>query len=349
MSDDPPAISVRNFTKVYGSESTSVRAVDDISFDVQRGSIVGFLGPNGAGKTTTIKAMLGLIIPTEGEIHVDDQRVGARPQTMYKNVSAVLEGARNIYWRLTPLENMQYFASLQGRDVFREDVLEEFRSILRRLNIEEKIDVPVNKLSRGMKQKISMACAFARNTSILFLDEPTLGLDVEASLEIRNELQKLMEQDPDRTIVLSSHDMDVVQDLSQRVIILQKGQIIANETVDRLIDLFHSHAYRFKVDTNAEKDVINPLQNQYNLRSHESLDRNQCTFEVTVEEKHELYGVIEILREENASIQSIDTITPDLEDVFLRLTQDQNESGSDAESTSEPRTPVESISSGTGS
>ena len=108
-------LAVDGLTKVYGDGETAVRAVDDVSFSVDRGEVVGVLGPNGAGKTTTIKSILGLVIPTAGSVEIAGVDAHAHPRRVYRHVGAMLEGARNIYWRLTVRENLEYFAALAGQ------------------------------------------------------------------------------------------------------------------------------------------------------------------------------------------------------------------------------------------
>ena len=200
-------VSVRNVRKTYGSGEGAVTAVDDVSFDVQPGTVVGVLGPNGAGKTTLIKSMLGLVIPDEGDVTVDGIDVHAETREAYRRMGAMLEGARNVYWRLTVRENLEFFASLAGHDPG--SLRDRHEELLEQLGLADKADATVNDLSRGMKGKVSLAAALARDAPVAFLDEPTLGLDVESSIELRRELRRLAEQES-MTIVLSSHDMAVV-------------------------------------------------------------------------------------------------------------------------------------------
>ena len=212
---DSPVIEVSNLTKRYDD----VLAIDDISFSVEQGTILGILGPNGAGKTTLLKAMLGLLVPSAGTVRVCGIDVHATPERAYRRVGATLEGARNVYWRLTVRENLAFFAGLAGESVRDPAVEERHDALLERLGLLGRADDVVNELSRGMKQKVALACALARDVDVAFLDEPTLGLDVESSVDLRRELRRLADE-RGLTVVLTSHDMSVVEDLCDRVLVV---------------------------------------------------------------------------------------------------------------------------------
>src|SRR5690625_312391 len=181
-------------------------AVDDVSFKVNRGEILGLLGPNGAGKTTTIKMICGLIIPDSGSITVnklDNQK--HRLETL-SNISAVLEGNRNLYWRLTVRENLEYFAGNRGQS--RKEVTDAIDQLLEQFRLVDKEHELVNRLSRGMQQKLAIAVAMLADSDVILLDEPTLGLDIETGYEVRELLTEIAEKH-NRTIIISTHDMDV--------------------------------------------------------------------------------------------------------------------------------------------
>ena len=188
-----PIVSVREIRKEYGSGESGVTAVDDVSLEVEAGTVVGLLGHNGAGKTTTIKMMLGLIEPTAGTVSIAGTDVHRHPKQAFEHVGAVLEGARNVYWRLTVRENLDFFARLGGLDPAEQR--DRHDRLLEQLGIADKADTIVNELSRGMKQKVSLASVLARKPDVVFLDEPTLGLDVGSSLELRDEIGRLVKRD----------------------------------------------------------------------------------------------------------------------------------------------------------
>lgn len=326
-----PVISVDDLRKTYGDGS--VVAVDDVSFEVERGSVVGLLGPNGAGKTSIIKSILGVVLPDEGEIQVEGVNV-REDDDVYEKVSAVLEGARNVYWRLTVQENISFFSSLQGIDP--RDQREQHQELMELLNIDHKADEIVKDLSRGMKQKTALACALARQTPVLFLDEPTLGLDVEASHDLRQELDRLVTQE-NRTVVLSSHDMDVMQDLCDRVIILDDGEIVTDESVSDLVELFQTQAYEVVVEETMSTAARQSLESEFDVAEwRERGDWTVC--EVSLADSDRVHDLMGTLAEFDLTPRSVSVVQPDLEDVFLEVTgEDNEETESGSEGTDEVR------------
>lgn len=313
MADPPdPVIEVDGVTKRYGD----LTAVDDVSLTVPNGEVVGLLGPNGAGKTTLIKTILGLIIPTDGTVRVAGNNVHQRPKRAYGTVGAMLEGARNVYWRLSVRENLAYFAALGGQAVDPEDHDE----LLERFNLMDKADEPLNELSRGQKQKVSLACTLVRDTDVVFLDEPTLGLDVEASHELRRELRRLV-SDESLTVVLSSHDMDVMEEVCDRVVILSDGSVIADETIDDLMGLFRTRAYRITVEGTVPASVRDAIRSRFDPDDW-STNEEYTTLEVTIADDDSVYDVLSVLAEASCPLEDIESMEPDLEEVFLEMTND---------------------------
>ncbi|PSP81601.1 ABC transporter ATP-binding protein [Halobacteriales archaeon QS_1_68_20] len=316
MTDSDPAIAVENLTKTYTErDGETVTAVDDVSLEVERGTVVGVLGPNGAGKTTAIKSILGLVVPSSGTVRVDGVDVSENPAEAYRSVGAVLEGARNVYWRLTVRENLEFFSRLHGHDSPADDRAHE--EYVRTLNFEDKLDELVNDLSRGMKQKTALACTFARRTPILFLDEPTLGLDVETSRDLRRQLRELVETE-DRTVVLSSHDMDTVQQLCDRVVVMNEGEIVADESVEDLIDLFRTQSYRLTVAGELSDSTRELLAERFQASDWERLD-GEVEFEVLLEHGDQLYDCMDVLRDAGVTPASVRALDPDLEEAFVRI------------------------------
>lgn len=318
-------LDVSGLTKTYGS----VQAVDDISFSVDTGEIVGILGPNGAGKTTMIKCMLGLVEPTAGDVRVDGVSVAAAPRAAYARIGAMLEGARNVYWRLTVRENLAFFSRLVGKDPRSQAARHD--ELLHRFDLADKADTTVNDLSRGQKQKTALACSLARDVEVIFLDEPTLGLDVESSNVLRTELARLVAED-DLTVVLSSHDMDTIQALCDRVIVLQDGAIIADDAVEELVRLFEARTFTITVDSRPPTEFAKLAS--VDIETHP--DGAAVTGSFT--DPTELYRVLESLVSASIRLESIEVSDPTLEESFLRLTN----GGDDVEAVppARPVTPV---------
>ena len=311
-----PIVSVEHLTKVYRSRKRGeIRAVDDISFEVAPGEIVGLLGPNGAGKTTTIKCLCTLITPTSGRIVVDGVDALARPRAACEKLAAVLEGNRNVYWRLTARENLEFFAALQG--ISRRSIVPLIDELLERFRLTEQREAEARTLSRGMQQKLAVACAFVKQTPVLLLDEPTLGLDLEISYELRDMLRS-MAADGGRTILLSSHDMNVVQDVCERVIIVNDGRIVTADRVANLLQLFQVRSYQFTIRdclSDAQQTALRELFEGIDIQA----DGHTTTIDVELLDGARIYELIDGLRRADAVIESIDRRDPNLGDVFLRI------------------------------
>lgn len=310
-------VRVESLAKTYQGRrgSPPVKAVDGVSFQVPPGQLLGLLGPNGAGKTTTVKMMCGLIRPDAGQILINGTDMVRRRNQALAHVSAVLEGNRNIYWRLSCRENLEFFAGLKGRSP--RDVRSEIDYYLELFKLTEKVNTEARQLSRGMQQKLAIAVALISQSEVLLLDEPTLGLDVQASFEIR-ELLKRMVEEQGRTIILTTHDMNVVQDTCKRVIIINQGRIVSDDSVHNLLDLFKVKVYRIVIDGKLTPGQREALENLPEVLLEEE-NPHETVISVRLEESQVLYQVFGILGAENTVIHSIDQEQNNFERVFLEI------------------------------
>ncbi|MDG5760240.1 ABC transporter ATP-binding protein [Natronococcus sp. A-GB1] len=315
----PPAVSVDGLCKRFGEGAGAITAVDDVTLEIETGSIVGLLGPNGAGKTTLIKSILGMVFPDEGTVRICGIDVYDRPREAYAFVDAMLEGARNDYWRLTVRENLRYFTTISGVDP--DSVRGRHERLLAQLGLAEKADVPVRDLSRGMKQKVSLATVLAGGAEVIFLDEPTLGLDVESSRTLQRELRRLVEEEG-LTVVLSSHDMDVVETVCDRVLVVSNGRIIADDTVDALLRGTDRHRIRIS-SPDLVGSIVSELRNRFAVIEVEAFDTGG-RIDVTTDSDG-LYELMARLRAAGVTLERVRTVEPDLEDVFVELTSAEGE------------------------
>lgn len=209
---------IEHLTKVYPS---GVVALDDLSMDVHTGELVVLLGPNGAGKTTLIHCVLGLVKPDRGRITLDDLDVLADPRVAHDRIAVVFEEASNTYAYMTVEENLRYFGHLNA--IPRSLLRDEIERLLDQFGLEGLRRAPVQTLSRGMKQKLALAAGFLKSTPFLFLDEPTLGLDVEARGHI---VTLLRDRRDHRGILLTTHDMHLAFALGERFFLMHKGRLV---------------------------------------------------------------------------------------------------------------------------
>jgi ABC-2 type transport system ATP-binding protein len=318
---EEPALAVEGVSKRFGSGDDAVLAVDDVSLTVEQGSVVGLLGPNGAGKTTLIKCALGIVVPDAGSIRVFGADVSDGRRAAYADVDAMLEGARNDYWRLTVRENLRYFATIHGVDP--DSVAERHDRLLERFGLAARADTPVRDLSRGMKQKVSLASVLAGGAKLVFLDEPTLGLDVESSRTLRRELCRLA-RDEGLTIVLSSHDMAVIEDVSDRVVMMADGRIVADDTVTALLSGADRDSVRV-TSADIDDSVVGTLRAQFDVGAVESTD-GHTSVEVAAA-GDALYDLMDVLREAGVTVEDVRTVQPELEEVFVDLTGMEPDAG----------------------
>jgi len=311
---DEAALYVDGLAKTFGSGDEAVEAVQDVSFAVEPGEVVGLLGPNGAGKTTTIKSVLGLVLPDEGDVRVHGIDIYERPRAAYEHVDAMLEGARNDYWRLTVRENLRYFAAIRGQDP--DTLTDRHDELLEQFDLADFADTAVRDLSRGMKQKVSLASVLGGNVSVAFLDEPTLGLDVESSLKLRRELRRLVDE-RGLTLVVSSHDMEVIEDVCDRVIIMNDGRVIVDDTVESLLAGFETAGYRFTV-RGADDAVLDDLRERFDLTGVESLD-GRTRFEVAADSAT-FYRLTDTMERHGLDVDGVETVQPDLAEAFVEMT-----------------------------
>ncbi|MFB6120808.1 MAG: ABC transporter ATP-binding protein [Halobacteriaceae archaeon] len=309
---DDAALYVEGLRKQFGD----VTAVADVSFAVEPGEVVGLLGPNGAGKTTTIKSILGLVEPDAGDVRIRGVDVSERPRAAYAHVDAMLEGARNDYWRLTVRENLRYFAAIRGRDP--DSLADRHVELLERFDLADEADTQVRALSRGMKQKVSLASALAGDVSAAFLDEPTLGLDVESSLQLRREIVRLAEE-RGLTLVISSHDMEVIEDVCDRVVIMSRGRVVADDTVDNLLAGFETRGYRITARDVAPATVA-AVREAVEVTEVTDLD-GRTRIEVAGDSAA-FYRLTDVLEAHGVELDGVETMQPDLAEAFVEMTEE---------------------------
>ncbi len=236
-------LATRDLSKNYGQGKRRFEAVRKVSLTLRQGEVLAFLGPNGAGKTTTIKMIAGLVRPDGGHVSI----LGADPHRharALRHIGAVLEGNRNLYWRLTPEENLEYFGVL--RQVPRSIARRRGAELLAQFGLEEKRKTPVQNLSRGMQQKVAIAVALIHQPQLLLLDEPTLGLDVEAGEMVKALVRQIAAAGC--AILLTTHQLDVAEELSDRVAIIRRGRIIAEKSTQALLKEFSGSTYHLEVE-----------------------------------------------------------------------------------------------------
>lgn len=307
-----PAIEVNSLSKIYErSNGNRITAVQNLNLTVERGQIFGLLGPNGAGKTTTIKMICGLIRPSSGQICLDGLDVFQHNKLAMGQIGAVLEGARNVYWRLSALQNLIYFGRLKGKNI---QLKERAERLLQDLDLWERRNDEVRFFSRGMQQKVALASALMGSPSVLLLDEPTLGLDIQAARNIKKLIKRLA-QEQGKTIILTTHHLDIAQEVCDQVAILSRGQLVANQPVKALLALFSQEYYEIRL-----------RGSQFNRQSgsfaHLVVKQNENELTLTGPMSNgQITSLIGQAQDKGFTLISVNRVEPDLEEVFLKLVE----------------------------
>jgi len=296
LTTSPPAIHVQDLTKRYGADQGGVLALDAVSFDVPPGMVFGYLGPNGAGKTTTIRLLTGLSKPTAGEARVLGLDVASEAARVKKRIGVVPE-ASNLYDELTCYDNLVFSMRLYG--VPRAERGRRATALLERFRLADKRDVLFAKLSRGMKRALTIAAALAHRPAIVFLDEPTTGLDVMAARNLRAMIAGL--RDEGVTVFLTTHYLEEAERLCDRVALIVGGRIVALDSVDNL-----------KAQLRAETAVELVLGN-----GDEAAETRRF---VAPDVPAAVRQALDQAAADGRSVLAVNTVRPTLEDVFVRLT-----------------------------
>lgn len=302
-------LEVDNLKKTYRSGGRILEAVRSVSLTLTAGEVLAFLGPNGAGKTTTIKMIAGLIRPDAGRVRIAGIDPHRNPKAL-RLLGAVLEGNRNLYWRLTPEENLEYFGVLKGLSC--QEARRRGKELLERFDLISKRRTTVQTLSRGMQQKLALAVALVHQPKLLLLDEPTLGLDVEATVHVKALVRAIASSGC--AILLTTHQLDIAEELSDQVAIIQKGEIVAASSTRDLIRQFSGTTYIIEVEGQIDAARVKALK--------EFGADVQTGRVVYMGGADGLYQVIEALKP--IPLIQVKKDSADLTAIFLKLVQTDN-------------------------
>ncbi|MBP3436970.1 MAG: ATP-binding cassette domain-containing protein [Clostridia bacterium] len=308
-------IRVENLTKRYGKHY----ALNDISFEIKEGEIVGLLGPNGAGKSTTMNILTGYLSATSGSACIDGINVLENP-TEAKRKIGYLPEQPPLYHEMTVMEYLNFVYELKGCAFPREPHLAEIADVVKIRDVKDRL---IGHLSKGYKQRVGIAAALVNAPPVLIFDEPTVGLDPQQIIEVRNLLRSLGRK---HTIILSTHILPEVQAVCEKIIVIHHGHIIANEKTEDITREAESFdRFRLKICGPSSRDIRNALQTVNGVRHVEVLpgrDAESYAFLMECERGRDVRKpLFRLCADRDFAIIGLEPVGTDLEDIFVRLVE----------------------------
>ena len=310
------SIETEGLTKRFGS----LKAVDQLSFEVGEGEVFGLLGPNGAGKTTTVRVLACLISPSEGSAKVGGYDIRRDPLKVRQTVGILTENP-SLYERLTAYENMDFFAEAYGLSGLQEK-RDRIRELLDFFELWERRNDKVATFSKGMKQKLAIARAIVHNPPILFLDEPTAGLDPESAKGIRDLMKRLSEHEK-HTILLCTHRLEDAEKLCSRVMIIKRGKSVVVGTPEALRDKIAGQPVLEVRLKKSDQKIVEAVRELKQVREVD-VDDSATRLLITVDDvKSAAPEVVRSIVYADGMVFSVKILRPSLEEAYLKLVREE--------------------------
>lgn len=323
-------VEIKNLTKQYGQ----ITAVNNISFTANKNEILGFLGPNGAGKSTTMNMIVGYLPPTSGQILIDGMSMNENPKEVKKKIGYLPE-LPPLYLDMKVIEYLRFVAGI--KEVPKSEREHQVARALSRLKITDMKKRVIKNLSKGYRQRVGFAQALIGDPQVLILDEPTVGLDPNQTMEVRNLINMLRK---DHTIIFSSHILQEVSAVCDRIVIIDKGQIKAVDTKENLTGAAEGDiVYILKVEgeCKAAEAVLKKISGIKNIMEVNYVDEKTSEFKIELEAEDVRKEIISVMLENDMSIIEIKKMTMSLEDVFASYTRGRSYSGLATEETDDDK------------
>lgn len=314
-----PMIEVQNLTKRYDTKT----AIAHVTFSVGQGEVLGFLGPNGAGKTTTMRAITGYLPPSEGRITVDGFDVFEEPLEVRRRIGYLPEHPP-LYPEMTVSGYLRFVAKIKG--VPRAELNDEIARVMDKVNIVDVEDRIIGRLSKGYKQRVGLAQALLNDPPILILDEPTIGLDPKQILEVRELIKEWSGQ---HTVILSTHILSEVEQTCNRVVIIDKGRIVAVDTPTNLVSQLKGAEHIIVEVSGPEEEVLSRLQAMTGVIKANRMDAEDARLRIEIESdvSEDLRpSLAQVIVQSGWSLFEMQSYRMSLEDIFLKLTTDDGDS-----------------------
>lgn len=286
----------------------TIQALDDISFNIKKGEIVGYIGPNGAGKSTTIKIMCGILLPTSGECEVDGYIPWKERKEYVKNIGVVFGQRSGLWWDVPPIDSFELLKDIYN--IPQEAYEKKLKELTESLDLEGIVNIPTRQLSLGQRMRCEIAAALLHNPKILFLDEPTIGLDAVSKLSLRKCIKKINET-TNLTIILTTHDMQDIEALTNRIILIGKGKILYDGSLDKI-----KEKYKDKMKINLRFEYTDK---KIMLKNAKILEQTEES--ASIELKHKDENMADILNELMGQVNITDISVEEMstDDVIAKL------------------------------
>ena len=297
-------LTVDKLSKTY--QATSKKAVKDISFAVDHGDIVAFLGANGAGKTTTLKMILNLVSPDHGKVYFEGKEMTNSNLLLLKNTGVLLEGSRNMFWSLSPIENFIYWGGQRG--LSRKEAEHNGLQLLKKFGLLDKKDTTITSLSRGMQQIVGICCAMIAQPKLLILDEPTLGLDLKSAQIVINILKELSADGVG--VLITTHQLDFAQKVAKKILLINHGELVFSDNMKESLA-------RLNKQTIFELTFTRPLTYEEKEKLSLYCDltlMHAALYQLVVKYQNNLAQVFDLLAK--LPVRQIQTKERNLEDIF---------------------------------
>ena len=308
-------IRAEHLTKRYGT----AYALDDVSFEIGAGEIVGLLGPNGAGKSTTMNILTGYLSATSGDAYIDGVNILENPSAVKRKIGYLPEQPP-LYMEMTVLEYLSFVYELKGCDFPRDEHLAEIMEVVKITDVKNRL---IGNLSKGYRQRVGIASALVGDPPVLIFDEPTVGLDPKQIIEVRNLLRTLGKK---HTVILSTHILPEVQAVCERIIVISRGRIVANERTEDMARVMQTDTrYRVKIAGAQSKDILNALREKNGVSRAEALpERDGDSYTFLVESKGDAdirKSIFTLCVDRGWVLMGMEKLGLELEEVFLRLVE----------------------------
>ncbi len=295
-----------------------VTALDGVTMQIKEGELFGLLGPNGAGKTTLIKILCTLLLPTAGKAYVAGYDVAKDVFQIRQRISMVSGGETTGYGLLTTRENIWMFSQFYGvPSKVANDRIDELMTIF---GLRDRRDSKVRTLSTGQRQKMNMIRGFVTDPDILFLDEPTVGLDVNAARTIRDYVMKWMQERKDKTVLLTTHYMAEADEMCDRIAIIDNGRILACDTPENLKKMVHlDTTFRLEVDPLRDSEAFGQIAGVKNFSVKHDPTKNITYLTFILDGEAPVADILSSIMAQGARVHSLQKSEPSLEDVFVSM------------------------------